>query len=406
MQVKNVKLISDKSTYKVTDSIEIEVEGTNEYYTNKEIDFSLATFTTDENINVFEVSATWLELSIGSITKTGANKYTNGTGLLLTDKVWHSIINVRSIIGFQYGIKMLPSHGIMHNRISWTYFVNRINIYGDINGSYINQNEFHGGNICAEPEDTNSYGIYITDTSNVLNKEFNGNLFDRVAFEIVAYPIYLEHCQFSKFTNFRMNEHQITNNYITCHDCNNMVFETNDGIYFNEPTYVSDDFILANDNIGNWNASCNKYKINQGKQSLAENPNFSTSHYFTIINNQVVYFDFARKTSQEYYMEASQATTEISLTSIIPYTWFQTILGVGNIELSLPQKYAYNNSLYDELVVNIHHKLDDHKLIIKDYAGNTIFDSSEYTIDNGMNIDKKFIIKATGKLNNYVVIEI
>ena len=105
-------------------------------------------------------------------------------------------------------------------------------------------------------------------------------------------------------------------------------------------------------------------------------------------------------------MEASQATTEISLTSIIPYTWFQTILGVGNIELSLPQKYAYNNSLYDELVVNIHHKLDDHKLIIKDYAGNTIFDSSEYTIDNGMNIDKKFIIKATGKLNNYVVIEI
>ena len=68
---KDIKLISDKAVYKITNSIEIEVEGSSEYYTNKEIDFSLATFTTEENINVFELSATWLELSIGAITKTG-----------------------------------------------------------------------------------------------------------------------------------------------------------------------------------------------------------------------------------------------------------------------------------------------------------------------------------------------
>lgn len=400
---KDIKLISDKSTYLISNSIEIEDDLEADYYTNKEIDFSLATFTTENNINVFELSATWLEIKIGAIIKE-VDKYENGTAFLLKDKAWHNNIDIRTIMGYQYGIKMLPTLGIMHNNITWTYLNNRINIYGDINGSYINQNKFTGGNIGVDSTETTSYGIYITDSSAEPNYEFNGNLFERVAFEVVGYPIYLEHCQFSKFIDFRFNERQLTNYYITCHDCNNMYFETNDALYFNEPSYAVDDFTLDNADIGNWNANCNKYKINLGKQALKELPNNSTTHYFTIINNQIIYLDYARKNGKELYLEATQATTPLTVNTSTPVTYFNCVLGAGNIELTLPQRYAYNDSLYDEIVINLHHLVSPNKMIVKDYGGTTIFDSSNYTFTAGMNIDKKFIIKTTGKINTYAVI--
>ena len=401
---KGIKLISDKSTYLVSDTIEIDDDDEADYYLTKEIDFSLATFVTSSNITVFQIAATWLNLNIGNISKDGT-KYSQGTGVSLAGKIWHSTLTFKSIIGFEYGLKLLPAGGIMHNKISWTYFNNRVNIYGDINNSYINENEFNGGNLGSDPTDTTSYGIYIVNTAGTPNREFNGNIFYHTAFEVVAHPIHLEHCQFSTFRDFRFMERQITTDYITCVDCNNMLFESNETSYFNDPSYVTDDFTLANADIGNWDANCNKYFINQGKQSLSEIASTTTCLKFTKINGITIYYDFNRKDGQEMYVEASSATTSVTVTGNIVYTYFNCVLGAGNIELNLPQKYAYKNSLYDEIVLNLTHQLSPNEIVVKDYAGNTIFDSSNYTYTRGMNINKKFIIKATGKNNVYAVVE-
>lgn len=400
---KGVKLISDKSTYLVSDTIEIDDDDEADYYLNKEIDFALATFVTSSNITVFQISATWLNLNIGNISKDGT-KYSQGVGVELAGKVWHNTFNFKSIIGFQYGLKLMPAGGIMHNKINWTYFNNRINIYGDINNSYINENEFNGGNLGSDPADTTSYGIYIVNTAANPNHEFNGNIFYHTAFEIVAHPIHLEHCQFSTFRDFRFMERQITTDYITCVDCNNMLFESNETSYFNDPSYVTDDFTLDNADIGNWNANCNKYFINQGKQSLVESAGTSTCQKFTKINGITIYYDFNRKAGQDMYIEASSAQHVVNVTGNIPYTYFSCVLGAGNVEINLPQKYSYKNSIYDEIVINLIHQISPNEIVVKDYAGTTIFNSADYTYTRGMSINKKFIIKNTGQNNRYVVI--
>lgn len=383
----NLKCIANKGTYKINNTITI---NSNNYYNDKYIDFSLGTFKgTAEKF--FEIKGSWLNINIGTIEYDGVPYTTDTIGVYIKDQLWHSNLNIKNINYFNYGIKMKALQGIMYNKFNWKYYNNKINLYLDINNSYINQNYFKCGLLGSAQNDTTSYGIYVINTGSEDNTLFNNNIFEHVAFEQVGIPIHLEHCAFSTFRDIRLMEPQYSNKYFELIDCENMLFEGNATAYV-ETSKISDDFTVENADINNWKANCNRYKLEAGIFSKKETSTAATTLDFTFINGNLVYLNWQRKNGGEYYAEATTAETEINITS--PWVSSITLVaGSGNITVKLPIQYSLPRAPLSELLINIKSLISPYKVIIKDYQDNIILDSSKYEFTSGVNINKKFLIK-------------
>ncbi len=391
----NISLTSDNSIYFLSTGLIIS-DPSNINYKSKIFDFSKATFKTDQNITLIEIAKPWLKLYINELIGNS-----EGTGILLSGANWHNTIEIDNIRYFEYGIKMLPTqttnNGIMYTNIKWTYMINTYNIYADINGSYINQNRFLGGLLGGG---ANTYGVYVTDTSaNPNNLSFNGNLFEHIGFETVAHPIHLEWCGYSIFKDFRFEEQQNSDDYITLINCVCMVFETNNSYMFLH-NRVSDNYSVTDNDIMNWKKYCNIYRIYAG--NYQDSQNALTTREFTVVNGHNIYLDYRRYEGQYGYFESTSDTSEFE-TSYNPVTYLNLVAGANDLNLKLTQPYSFLHSGYDNFIINIQSLLDPHKITIKDYLNNVIFDSSNYNITKGANINKKFEIKLTGRKNIFVV---
>lgn len=390
----NICLESDRATYKIDTTLNIIDNDVT--YKSLIFDFSKASFITEDNITIFQVAKPWLKLYINELLGSGT-----GTGILLSGSNWHETINIDTIRGFEYGIKMLPTqvtnNGIMYTNIKWTYMTNTYNIYADINGSYINQNKFTGGLVGGG---SGTYGIYVTNSAeNPTNLNFNGNIFEHVGFEIVSYPIHLEHCAYSIFKDVRFEEQPLSNDYIKLIDCVCMIFETNNSYMF-IANKINDDHTVSDAEIMNWKKYCNIYKIYAGNSQTPQNS--TTSREFTMINGHVIYLDFRKYDGQYNYFESTGTQSDFTAT-YSPLTYFEFVAGTNDINLTLTEPYSFLHSGYDDIIINIKSLVSPHKVVIKDYLNNTIFDSSNYSITAGTNINKKFEIKLTGRKNVFVV---
>ena len=403
----DVTLISDESTYYVTNSIVI--NKLDNLYNYKYIDFSKAKFITDQNINVFDVTMPWLDLKINSIENTGT-AYTQGSGIILRGKNWYDNININTIIYFNKGfyvyLNLEGTSGMMYSNITLKHLNNENNIYINRNGSYVNENKFNLGLLGGAVNDSNSRGIYvINDVENPDNLEFNGNVFNNMRFERVGKPIHLEHCYASTFKNISIMERPYSDLHIKLIDCKNMIFEGNSTGYLNLASYIEDDYSIEDANINDWKSNANIYKLYVGNFLLLEAPNAIVAKEFTYVNNKVVYLDANRKNGRFDYKETTTTGDNNFDLGNFPTNYLTVVAGTGNAIISMPIQYSLYNSGYDEIIINIGSLLNNNKVVIKDYLGNIVFDSSNYTFTKGAGINKKFMLKKTG-YNNFIVINI
>lgn len=114
-------------------------------------------------------------------------------------------IHITNAHHLKYGIKLVPVssvHGVQYNEFDFdviTTVENGIYIERPNSGTWVNQNQFHGGRLACEN------GVYVK--GNIYNNDHvNGNNFYNIGFEGCTNPIILDYGMYNRFFNSRMNE--------------------------------------------------------------------------------------------------------------------------------------------------------------------------------------------------------
>ncbi len=153
-----------------------------------------------------------------------------GSGVLFTNNVYNSNININRITSFEKAFDLSPSNlnetdqntlyrGIQYCKISWQYIEAKYGIYMDMvsrmsyNGTgraWINENQFNGGRLLCQ------YGIYVKEANmeDVYNKKvaiINGNVFNSIGIEgeggtLCKTAITLSNAWHNTFNDIRLSE--------------------------------------------------------------------------------------------------------------------------------------------------------------------------------------------------------